>query len=735
MTLPDLLFEHAVPQGIIAGALAAAALLTVVSYIRHIRGRPLRWGLLMLRLGFLGLLGWCLLLPMARRIESDAVRPHFAIAIDTSASMAMTPALPRTSTRWATATRLLGGDWTRRLATECTVDVFAFDTQATPPLAPAAVSRLRPEGRGTHLRDSLRGILDRYRGQDLAGLVLLSDGIDTREVDDSWTASRWACPIYTVRLEPPGSVTLEPDVRVETVNTPRRAVAGWDTRLTATIAGQGLGTAPFNVTLLENGRPVDSAPAQLGDSGEAREVAFRLTHPDIGTSVYTVLIPPLPGETRTNDNAFSVTVQTGDARNRLLYVETVPRWESKYLNRELLANRNVTPASVVRGPDGKFLSYGERGEASLDMTADQLARHKIVILGDLDAATLGEARANAIAAFVENGGSLVLLGGPNAWTKQGFAATGLNRLLPCQRPWDTPALEGTFPASLTDEGRAHPVFAAASNVWSYLPPVLSVFPGARPAPAATVLAAVQTAERREPLVIAHKYGQGKVLAVLTDSLWRWQLAPGQERPYARFWSQALEWLSPAMAELDRYELDVFADTAQVVLGESLEIRARLGGRDRPAGAWTVVAEIDTPDNRRLPLELKRQEIETAGARHPGAAAAFTPQAAGLHRVVARTDIDGIRYESAPFTFFVKSVTPEDAPRPVNERLLRALADNSGGTFCEPEALDAALGKLTVRSREEQRVLYSSLWQRLPLLACLLALLGLEWIVRKVRNLA
>ncbi len=735
MTAPDILYEHAAPIAAIGAAVLTVAALAVYSYLRHLPAGLWRLLLLALRLAFLAVLAWCLLLPMVRRVETDAVRPHFIVALDTSASMAHPPALPKTPTRWATASRLLGQNWVRRLQNDSTLDLFAFDAQVAPPLSPSAVSRLKPEGRASHVRDSLRNIFDRFRGQDLAGLVLLSDGVDTRELDGTWAAAKWPCPIYTVRLEPPGSVAVEPDVRVESVNTPRRAVVGWDTRLTATVAGEDTGTAPFRVDLLENGRTIDSAPAQLDETEGSHEVSFRLSHAAVGNTVYTVVIPPLPGETRTNDNAYSVTVQTVDARNRLLYAESVPRWESKYLNRELQANHNVTPASFVRGPDGKFLAYGDRGEISMDLTDDQLARYKIVILGDLDATALGEKRAAALLTFVENGGSLVLLGGPNAWTKQGLPATVLSRLIPFQRPGEAPATEGVFPVTLTDEGRAHSIFSADTNLWASVPPVLSVFSGAKPAAAASVLAAAVTPDGRQPLIVAQKYGQGKVLAVLTDSLWRWQLAPGQERPYARFWSQALEWLSPAVTTLDRYELDLFADTAQLVLGETITLKARVSGRDKPGADWSAQCEIEMPDNRRLPLTMKRQEVESAGGRYPGCAAEFIPQMAGLHRAVAKADIDGARFESAPFTFFVKSVTPEDSPRPIDERLLRTLADNSGGRFCEPDELDSVLARLDIKGREEQRVFYASLWQRLPLLACMIGLLGLEWILRKVRNLA
>ena len=44
--------------------------------------------------------------------------------------------------------------------------------------------------------------------------------------------------------------------------------------------------------------------------------------------------------------------------------------------------------------------------------------------------------------------------------------------------------------------------------------------------------------------------QGKIVAVLTDSLWRWQLNPGSERPYGKFWGQVIEWMSPSESSLD-----------------------------------------------------------------------------------------------------------------------------------------------------------------------------------------
>src|SRR6185295_1052820 len=102
---------------------------------------------------------------------------------------------------------------------------------------------------------------------------------------------------------------------------------------------------------------------------------------------------------------------------------------------------------------------------------------------------------------------------------------------------------------------------------------------------------------------------------------------------------------------------------------------------------------------------------------------------GLHTAVAEVEVDGKKVESAPYSFFLKPFTPESNPRPANTDLLAALAKASGGKLLEPSEVDKALSALTLAGSEETRVQYSSLWNIWPMLACLVALLSVEWAVR------
>ncbi len=247
------------------------------------------------------------------------------------------------------------------------------------------------------------------------------------------------------------------------------------------------------------------------------------------------------------------------------------------------------------------MSVGHAGSVNLTMAHDQLAQFKIAILGNMDGATLGAERAKSLVKFVDEGGSLILLGGDDAWSDRGFAATPLKELLPIQRDWSVPPREGTFNAILTKEGAAHPALQSLVKKWTRPMPVLSIYPGSKPSAGATT---VMTADN-EPLIVTQRFGQGKVAAILSNSLWRWQLEPGQQDEYLSFWDGLIQWLMPQASQVDQFSLDLSADVEQLFLGDSLNLTAHAGGsRASSAANIPVTVEIQTPDGRKIPYPMR-----------------------------------------------------------------------------------------------------------------------------------
>ena len=732
----DWTYGHSAPFLLLLLLLAAAAGFVVFTFLRHNRSRAtLGWPLLVLRLLFLLLLFWVLLLPGRRRVTIEKIQPRLPVLLDTSVSM--THNLDRASEepRWRKAQAFLEAGWTRRLGARCRIEVYPFATGLGTPLSLNEAARLAPDGQATALNTALGRLFERYRGQEILGVVVLSDGLDTRERRDVWAEGPWPAPLYVAALEDPDETEILPDVRVDAVETPRRAVVNWDTPLTATIAGNGLRGETFPVLLLRNGRLFEQAAIQLPPEGGSRDMQFILPHAEIGTETWTVRVPPLPRETQTNDNEMVVAVEVLDSQNRVLFLENTPRFESKYVVRELFANSTITPLAFFRGPGGAFVAYGGQPGRTFEIETEQLAENKIIILGDFDAAALDDEKCRVIADFVEKGGSLVLLGGSRLWGAGGIAATPLARLLPFTRKPE-PAREGRYPVAWTAEGLVHPAFANSPDVPETLPPVLTVFGGAVPGAAALTLVTVETEAGVEPLLVSHPYGQGKVLAILTDSLWRWAMQPAEDKPFAFFWRQVIEWMSPSAGDTGQVAVELFTDAATLAVGETVMLQARL---IEQAGAtpreWKLTCRVEAPSGRTLPLVLAPRLVPGPGGREvQGYAATFEPGEPGNWKAVAATAADGREITSAPCFFTTRAVSQELAERPAQVAVLRALARGSGGRYADPDTLETILNGLQVVEKQERRIEYASLWQRPWLLACLIGLLAVEWMLRKLGGL-
>ncbi|MEM7394916.1 MAG: hypothetical protein AAF492_21500, partial [Verrucomicrobiota bacterium] len=253
----------------------------------------------------------------------------------------------------------------------------------------------------------------------------------------------------------------------------------------------------------------------------------------------------------------------------------------------------------------------------------------------------------------------------------------------------------------------------------------------------TVLSTLAAKGHGGKLVISQRYGQGKVVAIFTDTLWKWKLHPNaiETRPYQRFWDQLISWLLPEEEELEKDRLDILADQESLVLGEEIKINARLGGENEAARV-DVRCEITKPDGTVAPFSMRPELVTTAGGKsYPGFATAYKATDAGLHTIVANTTLSGKKIVSDPISFFVKPFSPESMPRPANVAVLENVAQSSGGKyFKDLETLDETLSKLTYKQIEEELSEFRSLWQNPVLIGGLMLLATISWVTRKLNNM-
>ena len=83
----DIVLEHAVPTVFLAVALVLAFVTVIISTVRMLSLDRLGATLLVIRLVWLSLLGWCLFMPAQREAMREEVRPRWIVLLDVSASM------------------------------------------------------------------------------------------------------------------------------------------------------------------------------------------------------------------------------------------------------------------------------------------------------------------------------------------------------------------------------------------------------------------------------------------------------------------------------------------------------------------------------------------------------------------------------------------------------------------------------------------------------------------------
>ena len=731
-----IIYDHIAPTATIAVGVLTALAVTVAGYWFFVNRDWIQALMIVLRTVFFLLLGWCLLMPGERTVETIQMKPRFIVLLDKSQSMTMTRG-EKTTNRWQVAQSVLQMPWVASMENKFEVDFYAFAEDVSSKVALKECAALKPDGNATLLRDALRKTAGRYTGIDVAGCLLLSDGLDTREAFKEWAMEKRSFPVFSLPLEKDVIWEDEPDIRVETLSTPRRATVGWQSELKVVISGQGTKGKPFMVKLFKDDLQQQEIETQIPEGGGNREVVFRLDHKEVGVSTYRVVLPKLPGETQTSDNESSVVVQVQDAKNRLMYVEGAPRWESKYLSRVLRESKLISPAIFLKGPKGKFMTYGVNQDIAPDMDETKLSMYKIVVLGNLSGEELGDERARALVKFVEMGGSLVLLGGSKGWAPDGFVKTPLKALLPAAG-FTAKAQEGEYRVALTDQGRSHAAFGGDAGFWDKVPSVLSLFQGVTPSAAARVLVEARTDGGAQPLILAQDFGQGKVVAIFSDSLWKWQLSSDamKTQPYPRFWHQLLSWLSPKADAVEGKQWDIFLDREECFLGEEIEVTARWIAEATPPAGTVVKAEITYPNKKKMPFSMASQAaLALAGKMVPAYSLKFKGEAPGMYSVTAFSEIKGRRTESELAYFSVKPYSPESRPRPPDVETVKAITANSNGTFYNSAAdLNRALVSLAPKQLKQDISKYKTFWQTWIILSMLILSIVLEWIIRKVRNL-
>ena len=716
---------------VLAGAALAAG---VASYART-RGRnPAKAGLLLLlRAAGVGAMGVCLFgparLPPAVRSEQ---RPIVEIWVDTSASMAVDDMDGRSRLDFAREV-WLSPRMLARLSENRELRLAAFDeTVSHLPPNHAAVENLRAEGSTTHIVRSLLGGLNAHpAGHETArALLLMSDGIDLKGAHPAPVIEAARARGIAIHVVPLGGARLEQNLSLYARPLQDMLIAGEQGAVMVQVFQTNVGHRRVRLQIDDGIEPRVEELEFRGEPYVTREVPVR--HEEPGTYTYNFRVEPLPREVETRDNHQAIYLEVSPKRFRVLMVEGSPGWDTKFIAHALrndprMELLQVSQLSATRRET--LVTRIEPDEAAFPETAEALAAFDAVVLGRSPDRVAGEAWLELLGDYVsERGGGLLWARGPpESIGLSPAAAAGLAPLSPVLEPGEVRLEPRLRP---TAAGRLHPAFGFDSgdrldDILDRLPPVEWGIIG-RARSGAEVLAEFTDPAAPFPALLAMPHGSGRVVLFAGEGLWRWRLLEPElsayDGLYEFLWSVLLRELVTAGAFQPGQEVSLQVSPVNVRSGETVTVAVSRRWQSVPMEGMRCL--LVHPDGRREQLALGAWN--QAGTRW---AIELTPQAEGSYQV--ELEAPGAAPAQLERRFNVASVDAERLQTGARPEWLRMLARETGGEMLDPRRPDRLPDLLDLQQAAlETPVAPVLIWDRAWVMLILLALLGLEWILRK-----
>jgi uncharacterized membrane protein len=696
------------------------------------------WGLQTLLITMLLMLLWQ---PAITIAELKPQQNIIAVLVDDSRSMAISE---DGSTRQAQAVKSLQNGVLSSLNRSFQTRLYRVDS------VPARIDKLedlQPNAPSTRIGDSLKQLSEETSDLPIGAVVLLSDGDDNSGgvSADAISALRARhIPVHTVGY---GRERAGHDVELDDVVVAPRALA--DSRLAAkiTLHQRGYAGSKINLTVRDvtgQAKVLASRSVTLGPDGNLQTETLMFDVGGAGAKTLQIAAAPLAGEENTANNTLTRVVNVGSEPRRILYMESEPRWEYKFIRQAEEDDRMVRIASIVRTSENKYYRQGIADPKELaegfPSRPEDLFLYQGIIIGSVEAGYFTRNQQDLIRQFVDRrGGGLLLLGGQFALADGGWNASTLTDLLPATLPTQT----GTFhreadPRNGTTHTTAELAPAGSDSIitrlvddpaanaakWKNLPYLMDYEDPGTPKPGAAVLANMITPEGRKlPLLITESFGHGRTAIMATGGSWRWQMSsPLGDTAHDLFWQQLLRWLVsdtrghvaasiPAQMLFDNSAVTLTAEVRdqQYNPAPDARVEAHILG---PSGVTALVEMSPVPDN---PGQF---QANWSAPKTGAYLTEVTAQRAG--KELGRDVLTFQRMDGVAENFHTEQ----------NRELLERLASQTGGQYWRP----AELGKLAanipfseagVTTRETKE-----LWN-LPLVFLVLLLLRFsEWWLRR-----
>lgn len=674
--------------------------------------RPLRLTLTTLRGLSLFMLFLFLGEPLLSLVYHRSEKPVLAVLVDQSRSMTIQD---RTGDRKERLLKVLDSPEFKTISSQSEILFGTFDTRLR---FPHSISRdsLSFAGDETDIGGALKQLKTLMAERNLQGVLLLTDGTVTTGPSPVYEAEALGIPLFAVGI---GDSTEPHDVLVRKVVANSITYVGNKGPVNVTIKSSGASNERVEVTLLEEGKTLDRKTISLEPGSREYDVPLSFTPDQEGTQKMAVEVSHLAGEISYQNNRSTFFVKVLKSKMQVVLVAGAPSSDVSAIRRALQDDRNIELKTFIGRGTGQFYE---------GLLTDQVLRDvDCVIMVGYPKVGDSAGPLTAIARAADLGKGLFFVSSRLIDFQK---LKSLEPYLPFVVPAQAEEEEQLF-FSLSEDQRNHPILRSSNaDVWSKLPPVFTVETSLRAKPESEVLARarVQNVTTNGPLFLSRRVNRSKSLALACYGIWRWKSysegIAGAESLFENFMSNSVRWL---VTRDDEKPVQVRPAKEIFPGSDPVEFTAQVYDDNyRPIDAAEVTLSV-TKKEQSSQLTL----TSLGNGRFEGA---FDPLPEGDYSYSARAVAGGQQIAEEKGTFSVGGLNAEFLDTKANKQLLQQIALHTGGQYYEPEDLRRLPGDLALlpgfKIREVSISQQLELWNKTWMLGCLIALLALEWFLRK-----
>lgn len=431
----------------------------------------------------------------------------------------------------------------------------------------------------TDIVGSLEKVIEKDSDFPLSGVLLLSDGQHLGEEASDQVLRAYSQRNVGIHAAAVGDVEEPVDLSMLEVTAPPYAVKGEELRVEAHIKTVLPEPQEMDVIVRRGEEVMASREVSLGEN-ESERIPLSFTPEEEGVARYVVEVSDADGELfPVRNNSMEFTTNVRENRVRLLLLDRVPRWETRFaLNIfDRLDYVFLNPIIAAIEEEGE-VQFGA-GKGKWPESVDQLTIYDLVLVGERTLDILGQEKVDELASYVTDEGGTVAVISSDMYEEESrseFTSEDLQKaLLPVEAADLQPTEESDWrsPKALrwSPAGKFHPVTRALSRELARSKQPAGEFL------APESLSLLQLNANNAPAIATRMVDEGKVLTITRDKLWK-SLNPKMLGEHADLYMGLVQWAIEGGAEpgeeTEEENPFIIVDQRQVKQHEGMQVWIR-----------------------------------------------------------------------------------------------------------------------------------------------------------------